>query len=104
MPAATDVVSQFAGVWCHWPPLPYSYVICETPDATPFVSGSPVTEARCAVARKYWPGSFIVAVGTVLSIMRPVTGVDLTCALTARSYAIVRDSYMPSGLPPVSNA
>ena len=77
---------QLAGVACQTPSasFAYSYVTVATPEATPLTVGSAVTEVRLTVPRRYWPGSFIVAVGTVLSIIRAVTG-DADAELPARS-------------------
>src|SRR5580765_310696 len=52
------------------------------------------------VARRYWPGSFWLVVGGVLSTRTFVTAVDVVL-LPATSYATMRSWYTPSATPVV---
>src|ERR687888_180462 len=76
-PSATAVVLNAAVVGVHVvpPSVEYSYATDETPE--PFVPfGSLVAEVRLTVARRYGPGSLIVAFGAVLSTSLFGTGFE----------------------------
>src|SRR6266550_5166621 len=79
-PSGTALELKFAPVDCQVPPpfVGYSYATVAMPEAFD-PPGSAVAEVRVTAPRRYGPGLLIVAVGTVLSTRRSVTGVAAAC-------------------------
>src|SRR5512133_3080128 len=89
LPSATAAELKVAPVDCQLPPplVEYSYATVTTPEAFE-PPGSPVEDVRLTAPRRYGPGLLMVAVGTVLSTRRSVTGVAAAW-FPATSYATV---------------